>query len=221
MRRMFLLQGLLFLIFVLELNAQPKQKVKYCFCQSHRLNGKVYTPKQQLKDLLKEYTKFATYDKRNKIRFITKEDTLFFQENLLSLPDSINDIFTIINIDKKKNNYTLKKNRLVKQSIYLIDIAYPDGQNDKYFQIISIDNNLYQKKKKIKVGDQVKMKIFSFFLKNRFLIKDNEKIAHIVPSLQNLDCFLFENIWVVDFPFGYRNYFETPNLDGLYYIENP
>jgi hypothetical protein len=135
------------------------------------------------------------------------------------LPDSIEGIFTITNIQEKKNNYTIKKNRLVEISIYCIDVVCQDNQYaPPYMRILSIERHNH-KGKKIKIGDQLKMTIFSFFQQDKLSpYEKNGELIYRIPSLHSLSCFLFENIWVVNFPLGYRNYFETPNLQGLYYV---
>jgi hypothetical protein len=211
--------AILYLFFCFSFaNAQKDKKVEFCFCETHHLNGKKYSPKQQVMDLLKEYDSFHTCDKRNKIRFID-QDTIYVDQKALNLPDSVNEDFIITSIKTKKDNYIIRNNRLFQKHIYLIDLMCQNTQNcPEHIRIISVENSNPCKGNQIKVGDHIKMTIFPFFEKNEFLFEDDGDIIHGIPSLHGQTCFLFENIWVVGFPFSYRNYFETPNLQGLYYI---
>ncbi|MDR1793402.1 MAG: hypothetical protein LBR36_08215 [Bacteroidales bacterium] len=183
--------------------------------QYKRKKGLIYSPKRQLIYLLKNYTNIPTCDRRNKIRFIGM-DTLSLNKNAFILPDSICDIFTIFAITEKNDNYVLKSKHLTKKTIYCIDIG---RQNDnKLYRIISIKEECDKNYSQIRVGEQLKMTIYSFFSEDISMIKKDSEIINIVPSLAFQQCFLFENIWVVSFPFLYLNIFETPNLKGLYYI---
>jgi translation initiation factor IF-1 len=194
-------------LFLSQLQAQQKPRLEYCFGESSHWNGKIYTPKQQLFDLLKNYTHLPTCDKRNKIRLIGG-DTIIFDKTDLIIPDSIKGIFMITNIQTARNNYIRKKNRLVKKTIYCIDIVCPNQENiPTYMRIISIYNKKKHNGNRIKVGDNIDMKIFPFFQKDRFSpYEENGTIIHPLPTLSSLSCFLFENIWVVNFPLEYRNY---------------
>jgi hypothetical protein len=210
---------LLILLCSLFLLKSQAQRIKYCFLQSSRWNGKIYTPKQQVFDLLKNDTDRPTCDLRNKISLFGG-DTIYVDSTALLLPDSIEGVFTITSISERKENYTIKNNRLVRKSIYCIDIACQDRQYaPSHIQILSIERNIH-KGKKIKIGDKLKMTIFPFFKEDSFTYEENGKIIYGLPSLQAQTCFLLEDIWVVYFPLGYRNYFETPNLKGLYYVPN-
>ena len=85
------------------------------------------------------------------------------------MPDSLVGIFKIKKIIEKKNNYQKIENKLIKRSIYFIDLECVNIYNDTcpdFIRLLSIkplDKISNKKLRKIKIGEEYQMKIFSFF----------------------------------------------------------
>ncbi|MDL2230803.1 hypothetical protein LJB75_00105 [Bacteroidales bacterium OttesenSCG-928-L19] len=200
------------------------------YCQSQKTKyGVVFydwtkTPYKNQKEKMISYLNnkddLIYQDKRGKIAI---SDTLKERRDDVAsiLPDSIHSVFRISNILKKKNNFSKQEGRLTKKIIYLIDIENIDSieKYPQYLRLLSIDKRC-RGKKKIKVGQQYEMTIFSFFERDccRPIEKDGQITYLIRKPNEHLISVLYEDIWVVYIDISSYNLFETPNLKGLYYV---
>lgn len=179
--------------------------------------------KKHLLSFLTEQMFFKYQDKRGKIAL---DITLTEREDEAYLPDSIHGIFKINNIIEKKDNFVKKGNKLAKQTIFLIDIENIDTMEKypQYIRLISveIDNGVENKQKKIEIGQEYEMTIYSFFEKDccRPIEEDGNIIYLTRKPNEQMTSIFFEDIWVVFIDISSYNMFETPNIKGLYYISN-
>lgn len=199
-----------------------KTKTKYCI-QTTYTNYNKLTPKRALLQDLDKYKTYPVFDKRNKIRGIIGYADFLYDTIPENISSTIRDIFKVTNIEKKKNNYQKKGNKLAQKTIYLIDIERFEGEEiyPQYIRLISPQTSVSGQKRKIKVGEHYEMEIFSFFEKDccRPIIQNKDTVYRIRQPNQSVLCFFFEDIWVVHMDILSYNLFETPNLKGLYYIK--
>ncbi len=199
-----------------------KNKIKYGIV-FQKPSGKNYAnQKKQLLLFLSNLKDIEYIDKRAKFAFFDNE-IMKRQGNLVySTPDTISSIFKIDRITKKKNNYQQKGNKLVKRNVYLIDVLNVDSiiQNPQFIQLFSVETS-DTKGKKLKVGKQYEMTIYSYFKDDCCspIEEDSQLIYRIRKPGEHLCSVLFENIWVVNVDLVSFNLFGTNNLNGLYYVK--
>lgn len=219
MKKVLLLISLFFCFHMLFAQQNEEGKIKYCF-QTHYSFEKKVTAEQQLLRILDEFYIFPTVDKRAKIRLLGNMECLQCDSDKNDIQDSILGVFKIKKIVRKKNNYSKAMGKLIKQSIFLIDVENIDSTEEypQYIRLLSVDR-ADGKGKKIKVGQDYEMTIYSFFKKDccRPTIRNGETIYRIRQPNQSVECFFFDNIWVVHMDISGYNLFETPNLIGLHY----
>lgn len=197
-------------------------KIKYCFCEYTLPNGKKLSPKMQLINQLK-HIEAIQYSSISKSGDIKSDIVDYFKEreavNRLFLMDSMWLSCKVTKITKKHDNYLLRKNKLVKKTIYLIDISCEENQNmPSNMRIISLQNRPNKGRyHKIKIGETYKFYLVSHFEKDCCVEQDSDTIYFIVNSNKILSCFWLNNIWVVNLNL-YENWYKTPSLDGLFYI---
>ncbi|MDD2344765.1 MAG: hypothetical protein PHY85_01310 [Bacteroidales bacterium] len=213
---------ILFCFIITTLFAQGK--VRYGIVETTLWNGKKISPKQQVIDALKENNK----SKMNKTGDIW---TNVFNSNYLrerdenrKIPISIDSSFVlckIIQITKKNDNYVLKKNRLIRKPVFLIDFICYNADSliiSSNMRIISFSNDTA----KIQGAKIIKDHVYKLFLISHFAtdccktLVDN-KIVEIVKGPATMHCVILNHIWIVNLDLNY-NWYKTPNLDGLYYI---
>ena len=166
---------------------------------------------------------YPIQDKLGKISFGKEKKIEKQGDGVLYIEDSIKSVFKIISIEKKRNNYQSVKNKLVRRTIYLIDIECVSDKKEQcpqYIRLLSVDTSYTKKRSKIKVGRTYKMTIHSFFSYDFLCKKDQEgNFIYTVRAPKTFsESFLYENIWVAYIDFISYNWFETPNLKGLYYF---
>lgn len=211
-------------------NNECKYGIRYYY-----FNGQ-HIVKNQRKQLL-QYLSFVNndtslkaIDKHGKLKisdynfYDLEKDKISYN---ITLPDSLVGIFKIKNIIEKKNNYQKIENKLIKRTIYFIDLECINIYNDTcpdFIRLLSIkplDTISNKKLRKIKIGKEYQMKIFSFF-KADCCIKMNEN-GEIITIVRHPNSFrtsyLIYDIWVPYIDIGSYNLFETKNLKGLYYSE--
>lgn len=202
------------------------QKDKYCFREYTNIwNGKKISPKYQLIETLKDTNKTQVNKSGDIWSNITNYNFIKDRDNDNGIPISLDSSYVwckIINITKKTNNYSVRGNRLIKRPIYLIDIECVKEDSIKnitYMRIISISNKKINKQdKKIKIGQTYKLYLVSYFAKDCCKTIMDDKVVDVVMSHSFLNCFIINNIWVVNFALSY-NLYKTPNLHGLYYTQ--
>ncbi|MDY0216956.1 MAG: hypothetical protein RBS19_08380 [Bacteroidales bacterium] len=183
-------------------------------------NKKTQSQKSQFVRFLDElnFGDFEHADKRGKISHL--DDCLYISNDKLLLPDTITGVFKIKNIIEKKNNYQNVKNKIVKKNIFFIDLEFCDSliKHPQNIRLISVPNSSANIGKTINIGDKYELVLYSFF-KHDCCTSLYE--GNYITSISNHHYFLsfaFTNIWIVSVNFCSYNFFESPNLDGLYYI---
>ena len=209
-------------------NNECKYGIRYYY-----FNGQ-HIVKNQRKQLL-QYLSFVNndtslkaIDKHGKLKisdynfYDLEKDKISYN---ITLPDSLVGIFKIKNIIEKKNNYQKIENKLIKRTIYFIDLECINIYNDTcpdFIRLLSIkplDKISNKKLRKIKIGEEYQIKTFSFFsndyCKN---IDSNNEVIFITRDPYFLHySFLIYDIWLPYIDIGSYNLFETSNLKGLYY----
>jgi hypothetical protein len=162
------------------------------------------------------------FDKRGKFKKFSDDIFNLESTNRFLLPDSITGIFKVARITERQGNYYLKEGEIADRIVHFIDIE-STSTNDTicpmYMRLISVDNP-ETNGEKIKIGESYKMKIYSFFKEDCCMSKNEngEIIYSIRPPDNGAHSFLFEDMWMIDMDLGNYNFFETPNLKGLYYL---
>jgi len=150
-------------------NNECKYGIRYYY-----FNGQ-HIVKNQRKQLL-QYLSFVSndtslkaIDKHGKLKisdynfYDLEKDKISYN---ITLPDSLVGIFKIKNIIEKKNNYQKIENKLIKRTIYFIDLECINIYNDTcpdFIRLLSIkplDKISNKKLRKIKIGEEYQMKIF-------------------------------------------------------------
>jgi hypothetical protein len=209
-------------------NNECKYGIRYYY-----FNGQ-HIVKNQRKQLL-QYLSFVSndtslkaIDKHGKLKisdynfYDLEKDKISYN---ITLPDSLVGIFKIKNIIEKKNNYQKIENKLIKRTIYFIDLECINIYNDTcpdFIRLLSIkplDKISNKKLRKIKIGEEYQMKIFSFFSNDycKYIDSNNEVIFIARDPYFLHYSFLIYDIWVPYIDIGSYNLFETKNLKGLYY----
>lgn len=199
------------------------QNEKYCFREYSKWNGEKSSPKEQLIYALKDTNKIQVNITGEIWSNTTNSTHIKDRDNDKMIPISIDSSFVwckIINITKKTDNYSIRGNRLITRPIYLIDIECIKNDSTKnisYMRIISISDKKNNKQdKRINIGQTYKFYLVSYFKKDCCKTIMNDKVVDVVKSHYFSDCFILNNIWVVNFDL-YYNLYKTPNLQGLYY----
>ncbi|HQM77812.1 MAG TPA: hypothetical protein PLA78_01455 [Bacteroidales bacterium] len=209
-------------------NNECKYGIRYYY-----FNGQ-HVVKNQRKQLL-QYLSFVNndtslkaIDKHGKLKisdynfYDLEKDKISYN---ITLPDSLVGIFKIKNIIEKKNNYQKIENKLIKRTIYFIDLECINIYNDTcpdFIRLLSIkplDKISNKKLRKIKIGEEYQMKIFAFFSNDccKYIDSNNEVIFIARDPYFLHYSFLIYDIWVPYIDIGSYNLFETKNLKGLYY----
>ena len=140
-----------------------------------------------------------------------------YQDSDLLLSDSLKGPFIITNIVLKKDNFILKRNRLTKQVLYMVDvISIASEYSPEYICVIIPKNDL--QKKKIEIGDTLKVTIYPLFWKNKFLERQGGVIYTSLPSLKTPHSLVFRNIWIESLQTSYRNYYfieQSSNISNI------
>lgn len=210
-------------------NNECKYGIRYYY-----FNGQ-HIVKNQRKQLL-QYLSFVNndtslkaIDKHGKLKisdynfYDLEKDKISYN---ITLPDSLVGIFKIKNIIEKKNNYQKIENKLIKRTIYFIDLECINIYNDTcpdFIRLLSIkplDKISNKKLRKIKIGEEYQIKTFSFFSNDycKYIDSNNEVIFIARDPYFLHYSFLIYDIWVpCTIDILSFNLFETSNLKGLYY----
>lgn len=235
--KQILIKNIFFLIILIGIfpknlfqqNNECKYGIRYYY-----FNGQ-HVVKNQRKQLL-QYLSFVSndtslkaIDKHGKLKisdynfYDLEKDKISYN---ITLPDSLVGIFKIKNIIEKKNNYQKIENKLIKRTIYFIDLECINIYNDTcpdFIRLLSIkplDKISNKKLRKIKIGEEYQMKIFSFFSNDycKYIDSNNEVIFIARDPYFLHYSFLIYDIWVpCTIDILSFNLFETSNLKGLYY----
>lgn len=196
----------------------------YPFYSFSQINEDSYLKKKSLKNYLDFLSIHSNYrqDKFGEIGF-TDTNFINIKKGQTIIPDSIVSSFLIKNITKKKNNYQNYKGKIIKKTIYLIDIECVENSSFDYpnfIRLISVDTNSIKNNKKIKVGKVYRMKIFSFYRVDFFSSYEKDGVIVYPYRFKNAvyDNIFYGNLWIPEVDFRSYNWFKTNNLKGLYYF---
>jgi hypothetical protein len=204
------------------LGQNEHRKSKYGVYIEESLENPMFkNQKKQLKYFIEHFNFETIYpiDRRNKVRYFHKDTNLIFSEGVF-LKDTLEGTFEIVDIFKKKNNYLLVKDQLIKKTIFFIDIkniSVNECQNPSHLRIISVKNKKI-KGTKIKKRMQLQMTLFSFFDRD---CCNTYPIQTIRSPMHSSYSFFIEDIFVADYQISNYNHYETYNLNGLYYYNTP
>lgn len=190
------------------LNIKSKNKKKHLklFLQS----DKYFNARKQ--------SDYYSYDKFKEIYSMFFKN--FCHENFVLLNDSLKSGFEVIKIEKKTNNWELINDKVVKRTIYLIDVTPLDQTSSypSYIRIISVEPLDYKRNNIIKVGEKVEMTLYSYFEKDCCTcIDENNVLYRSRYKNQFLANVFFNDIWIVKIDINNYNYYKTNNLIGLNY----
>ena len=185
-------------------------------------NGNPYlNQRKHLLKYLEEITNVSRQDKLGKFAYIDSNRFDIF--NMKTIQDSINSYFRVKNIIIKNDNYQNVNGKLKRRTIYLIDlecVEYDSLNCVQFIRLISVDSQCLKNTNKIKVGEIYKMKLYSYFQKDIVspYVKDGVLVYQVRAPNSFFYSIIYMNIWVVKIDFNSYNWFESPNLKGLYYI---
>jgi len=199
-----------------------KNKTKYGIVFQKPSGKDFCNQKKQLLFFIKKLQNIEYSDKLSKFAFIDNNIINYQSNSESSIPDTIKGIFKIDRITKKENNYQQKGNKLIKRNVYLIEVLNVNSTitNPQFIQLFSVETS-DTKGKKIKVGKQYEMTIYSYFKDDCCspIEEDGQLIYRIRKPGEHLCSVLFEDIWVINIDIVSFNLFGTINLNGLYYVK--
>lgn len=152
-------------------------------------------------DIIENIRSFSVNkDKRGK-EIINSEDTIH------SSRDSIYAVFEVESINKLKYSYQIVDSELQYKKAYKINLICKTdtmGLKNAYCPVIIIDNVENDTMLKIKIGQEYKMLLISYFC-NDYMYSGMTKNAFI------------DNVYILFICMNGFNLYTTPNLQGLYY----
>ena len=122
------------------------------------------------------------------------------------LPDSLHGPFVITRVIEKRHNYILKRNKLTKQILYMLDVVNITQEQSPAFICVIVPTEKLQKSK-IESGDTLKTTIYPLFWKDKFIDNQGDTTYTSLPSLKTPHSFVFRDIWIENLHTSYRNYF--------------
>lgn len=199
-----------------------KKTPKYGIMFSKKNNKPYWNQRKHFKYYLSHYNRMdhPIQDRCGKLYcdYLQNMDTL---SGRTRLPDSIQHVFIIKRIEKKKDNYQIRKGHLRRTAIYLIDIEaeQTSSQYPPKMRVLSVDNVDKKTLKKIKLDSSYRMIVYPFFYvdASSAYFDDGKLVNPTMQPLQSKYPIIYDNIWIPYLDFTPYNWFWSPNIVGIFY----
>lgn len=164
-----------------------------------------YSHKNNILSTLKKSDTFPTTGKQKNLKLIGD----IIDSTSVFLADSLEGMFEVLSIKKKKNNFLLKNGKIHQTTIFWVDIQSINNNDCTYPKhICLLIPKIQFESSRIFIGDILFMKIFPLFSSDRFLHKNNGTVVSSYPSLNTVCTFIYNNVMIRNFHPGFRNYYE-------------